>query len=663
NDYPRLLPFLAEEVLRGRKVVVFPEGGMVKDRRVLDRAGHYSIYSRTSMERRKHHTGAAVIALAVAAVKRAVLDAEGRGDANLLEAWTRRLGLDDVVALLAVAHRITTIVPANITFYPIRASENLLKRGAELFLRGTDPRLSEELLIEGNILLSHTDMDIRLGEPVRPVDYLARWERHLLGRAVRRLASVEDAVGAVPGEDWAGRWWDRRARRATLRIRDAYMVGMYSGVTVNLSHLAALTVYRLLEAGETGVAVERFHRLLYLAVKELQGAEGVNLHRSLRSPETYGGLLEGDCAGLCEWLSIAAQAELLRREGELYQFLPALRREQEFDEIRIENPVAVYANEAAPIAATGAAVMEALEREADFADADLARLRFDDELRSLTWDRARYDREEHQEVNRDEPATAPPEPFLWLPPGAAPGGIGVLLVHGFTAGPAEMAPLGEALRDAGYPVLGVRLKGHATSPWDLLERDWQSWLASVRRGYRILRLLVPRVAVVGFSGGGDLSLLLAAEHPEGLAGVVAVAAPLKLRDRALSLVPLVHGANWVLDAVGAGKGLKLFHVSVPENPHINYRRMPIRALYELGQLMAEVKKRVVEVTCPALVIQGDEDPTVVPDSAEGLYARLGSEVKELLWVHADRHGLVYRDVGGTHAAVLRFLAAQVHPVD
>ena len=44
NDHPRLLPFLAEEILRGRKVIVFPEGGMVKDRRVMDSAGHYSIY-------------------------------------------------------------------------------------------------------------------------------------------------------------------------------------------------------------------------------------------------------------------------------------------------------------------------------------------------------------------------------------------------------------------------------------------------------------------------------------------------------------------------------------------------------------------------------------------------------------------------------------------
>ena len=51
NDYPRLLPFLAEEILRGRKVIIFPEGGMVKDRMVQDDAGRYRIYSRTAAPR------------------------------------------------------------------------------------------------------------------------------------------------------------------------------------------------------------------------------------------------------------------------------------------------------------------------------------------------------------------------------------------------------------------------------------------------------------------------------------------------------------------------------------------------------------------------------------------------------------------------------------
>src|SRR2546422_9519949 len=62
NNHPRLLPFLAEEILRGRKVIIFPEGGMVKDRRVLDSGGRYSVYSPAAKKTRKHHTGGGILA-------------------------------------------------------------------------------------------------------------------------------------------------------------------------------------------------------------------------------------------------------------------------------------------------------------------------------------------------------------------------------------------------------------------------------------------------------------------------------------------------------------------------------------------------------------------------------------------------------------------------
>ena len=55
NRLPGLLPFLAREAINGRKVVVFPEGGIVKDRRVVDEHGRYAVYSRTAEKRRKHH--------------------------------------------------------------------------------------------------------------------------------------------------------------------------------------------------------------------------------------------------------------------------------------------------------------------------------------------------------------------------------------------------------------------------------------------------------------------------------------------------------------------------------------------------------------------------------------------------------------------------------
>ena len=67
-----------------------------------------------------------------------------------------------------------------------------------------------------------------------------------------------------------------------------------------------------------------------------------------------------------------------------------------------------------------------------------------------------------------------------------------------------------------FSIIGVRLKGHGTSPYDLQTRDWEEWLAAVRRGYETIAPFAEQVCLVGFSTGGALSLILAAEHPAKL---------------------------------------------------------------------------------------------------------------------------------------------------
>ena len=99
NDLPGLLPFLAAEILRGRKVILFPEGGMVKDRRSIDSEGRYGVYSRTAGERRKHHAGAAVIALFLEIFKSRVLSVERSGNQPRLERWVKSLGMDSAETL------------------------------------------------------------------------------------------------------------------------------------------------------------------------------------------------------------------------------------------------------------------------------------------------------------------------------------------------------------------------------------------------------------------------------------------------------------------------------------------------------------------------------------------------------------------------------------
>ncbi len=650
NDWPGLLPFLAAEVLRGRKVVVFPEGGMVKDRRVLDEAGRYRVYSRTARERRKHHTGAAVVGLAVEGFKRAVRQAAERGEQGRLERWADALGLDGAEQLVERAGRPTRIVPANITFYPIRISENFLQKGAELFHRGLSPRMSEELLIEGNLLFRDSDMDIRLADPLDVEEFLPWWDRWIVLRLAEKITVPGDLVRAAwPG--WAARVWRHRARRQAMRIRDGYMVAMYAAATVNLSHLASRVVFGFLDRGLAEVPAARFHRTVYLSVKRAQARPGLHLHPSVLEPARYRGLLDDGCPGLEQLVDTARRAGLLERQRDIYRFSEKLRQEHHIDEIRVENPLAVYANEVAPLAGVRKAVERALDEEGRLPGAEWARLRFDDELRDQELELSSIDRS--QDPEREEPPKKPSEPFLLLP--ERPKALAVVLVHGFSASPAEMRPFGERLAgEENYPVVGVRLAGHGTSPLAMERTTWEDWLGSARRGFRIAALLADRVAVVGFSAGGCLALCLAAENPPGLAGVAAVAAPVRVRDRGMRLVPLVHGANVVVGTLG-GKGVLRFHRTEPEHPDINYRHVPVEGLYQLGQLIGETQERLEDVRCPVLLIQGSEDPTVDPASAEILYRGLPGKDKALVLIPSDRHGILLEDVGGTQERIIRFL--------
>jgi esterase/lipase len=656
DDLPDLLPFLAKEILRGRKVVVFPEGGMVKDKRVLDPQGSYSVYSRTAEVRRKQHVGAAVLGLALEAFKRAVLIAHDAGHTRRVDGWAESLELENGGELLEAARRPTHIVPANITFYPIRVGDNLLRQGAELLNRGLSRRLSEELLIEGNILLRDTDMDIRLCKPVRVEDCWRWWERRLLERVAPGLDSLGEAFALKPDEgSWDRRLLARQLRRNAMRLRDDYMHRMYMGVTVNLSHLASSLVLGLVDRQQDAVDDARFHRMLYVAVKRIQSEVDIHLHRSLRNPEAYAGLLTGECAGITQFLETASNTNLIYHADGEYQFLPKLRAEHGFDEVRLENLVEVYANEAAPLRGVADAVTEALEGADSLTGETLVRLRFDDDLIAYEWDSQEFSKPRHREINDAETATESGEPFLLVPPDPRP--LGVVLVHGFLASPAEMRDFGEQLYRLGFPVLGVRLKGHGTSPWDLRERSWQDWQESVRRGFAIMEELAPRVALVGFSTGGALSLIHAAERPMRLAGVVAASVPMKFQDRGMRFVPLVHGANRLVRWMSSFEGIKPFQINESEHPRINYRHMPLRGLYELTVLVDVLKAKLAQVACPVTLVQGSDDPVVVADSVNTIVEYLGEVAVKVKMVDSQRHGIINEDIGDTRATIIASLDA------
>ena len=654
TNHPGLLAFLAAEILRGRKVIVFPEGGMIKDHRVVNDTGEVSIYSPTDKTQRKHHQGAAAIALTLEMFKKRILLVHQEGDRPRLQRWVDALGIKDIDALVDAAMERTLVVPGNITFYPLRNEDNILRQGASLFGGDMGRTAEEELLIEGNILFKNTDMDVRFGRPIAPGIRWHWWQRFALKRLFERVDSLQDLFDL---RAHSGRWIDRMVStmlsRQTQLLRDEYANGIYACVTVNLSHLVSRLIFSLLAQGTIEIGHGPFHRLLYSAIKMAQKEPSIHLHRSLINPERYDGIHKGVWHRFEQYLEVATSADLIEVLPDKYKFLPKLQQHYSVHDVRLENPISVYANEIAPIVAACRAVDQAAAAISSVDQVAMARLLFDDQERSYAWCRDNYSRRKYAPINDQETATESGAPYLLNAEGGAR--LGIVLVHGFLSSPAELRELADKLVALGYPVIGVRLSGHGTSPHDLGDRAWTDWLSSVRRGVEIISAFADKVCVVGFSTGGTLALRLAAEHRDTLAGVVAVSAPIKFRNRNLLFVPVLHGLNRLTRWMSTGDGVMPFRPHESEHPKINYRHIPVRGLYELRQLVEDAETRLDDVICPVCIIQGTDDPVIDPTSADLIITKVASADKTLHWITSNRHGILHEDIGGTQHLVISFI--------
>lgn len=660
NNLPGLLPFLAAEILRGRKVVIFPEGAMIKDRRITDDAGELGIFSQKHNLFRKHHRGAAVLAFTLEMFKRRILSVFEAGNERRIKHWQTALGLPSKEALFEAASKPTLIVPGNITFYPVRIDDNILTKGVNLFAKKPSAQMIEELIIEGNLIFKETDMDIRLGEPISAKHNWKWVDGVLMRHYFKNIDSLEQFFGLKETADrLTEKLIVRRISKEANRIRDKYMEGIYKQTTVNLAHLASILLQELMGRDIRTVEMKDFHSVLYHAMKELQKQPHIALHRSLTWPDRYRGLVESDCPDLDRFIETCQKAGLLLTTGPCYKLLDKLNEKSKFHSVRLENPVLVSANEVAPLHEVRAAVANALERslERKITPEETANNLFDDEIRTYKWNKTYYSRPRFDDLNKKETATRSGAPFMYAPAdGVEPKNIGVLLVHGFLASPAELQAYGEELSRQGYHVYGVRLAGHGTSPWELHSRTWRDWLASVRRSHRILSAFVDKVVLVGFSTGGALGLLFAAENPPKLAGVASVSAPLQVQDKNMVFVPLMNQLNNLVSWLPGVEGVIPFYDNNPENKDINYRTMPVKAVNELRGVMSMLKRTLKQITLPVTIIQGDNDKVVKASSAEIIYKGLTNcPDRTLHWVKSNEHALIYKNVGDTYKHLEEFI--------
>ncbi len=214
------------------------------------------------------------------------------------------------------------------------------------------------------------------------------------------------------------------------------------------------------------------------------------------------------------------------------------------------------------------------------------------------------------------------------------GPVGVLLIHGYTATPIEVSLLGKYLHVRGYTVSGPRLPGHGTSIEDLHFCRWQDWAVHVDNAYSVLRSCCNRVFVGGVSLGSLLTLYLGAQHRE-IAGLIVCSPALRARNWLINLTPLVHP---FVKAIKKRRSATI-KASVAHERWQGYTVDSVPALAQVLSLQRHVSQLLPAITQPIVIFIGRLDQTIDVQAARGLYDRVASADKEVVWMEKSTHSI------------------------
>ena len=588
--------------------MIFPEGRMVKSKKIIEKGRYIVSYAGGQ---HPPHTGAAYLALRAEFYRRRLLQLASENPQSV-ESLLPRFNLPSAAAVAAAG---TYIVPVNLTYYPLRARVNLLNKLAQRVLEEVPERLSEELMTEGSMLLAGVDIDIRFGAPIDVATFLQ-------ARKIQKTimdAEEFDFDAPLPCQACM--------HRAGTALTRRYMEAIYGLTTLNHDHIFASL---LKHYPGRRIDLGNFKRRAFLAICRDAAAPSFFRHKSMETCQAH--LLLDDRFGKLEgFLAVAEETGVIeRRPSELLLDRHKINNIFDFHRVRVDNPVAVMANEVEPLETLKNKISRLSWQPGFWLRRRIVAFLLQQAERSFEQDYQEFFIEgESKPKNIGRPV---------LIRGRSRR-LGVVLCHGYMAAPAEVRGLADFLGRKGYWVYTPRLKGHGTVPEDLARRTFQEWIENMEEGYLLMRGLCRQVVLGGFSAGAALALELAA-RVDAVAGVFAVCPLLRLRGGASRLVPVVSTWNRLMSRVRLDEAKMEYAENQPENPHINYFRNPIAGVRELERLIAYLEPRLEGVRAPALVVQANEDPVIDPKGADRVFELLGSVDKQYLLLNFKRHGIL-----------------------
>ncbi|ARD48021.1 carboxylesterase [Sporosarcina sp. P33] len=211
---------------------------------------------------------------------------------------------------------------------------------------------------------------------------------------------------------------------------------------------------------------------------------------------------------------------------------------------------------------------------------------------------------------------------------------GVLIVHGFTGGPFEVAPLRLFLREnTNWKVVVPVLPGHELGR-GMQKGSAKSWMMAAELELQRLRKEVDEVIVIGFSMGGLIAMYLSLRYPIKKLVLLSAAAkyisPRILLEDVGVMIKSSMRKNYPPDSFYHLYSYKLANT-------------PVRAAVEFLRIVRMVRPYHRKVTTPVCIVQGKQDGIVPAVTADTLYEQIGSQEKHLIYSEHGKHHICYSD--------------------
>ena len=580
--------------------IIYPEGHMVKNKRITFDNGEFCIH--TAMRQGPVHTGAAMLALKTEIMRQKVRETDDD------EKIQRFCSIHDVDRKKINENLTLNIVPLSITYYPIRPGKNRLLLWIDRWfnLRGT--RLFEEMEIEINLLM-RANMHLHFGKPISAEHYLNQY--------------MDEHGGSLDDENLINGLFEHQRR---VVINDA-MAKVYGNMQINFDHIFILS---LVTMPTLKVCPSYLKTLIYKNARELAKIKGLNLHPELKN-ELFKLILDQNYAPFVSAIRLAERQKIFYRdsEGDYLFDRHLLEQDYDFNKIRVKNTLQVILNEIK----WQRKIVKLAEHNATYTEVELRADNFA-HLQKVDWDL--YEKE-YLSYHDDGAPTREDvgAPRVWYDPENT---TGLVFSHGYMAAPAEGKKLAQYLFERGINVYLPRLRGHGTDPEALKHVSADEWELDFERAFTAMRQVCEKVFIGGFSTGGLLALLHAAQYE--VDGVIAINSALKLNNLQVSyIVPTLQAFNEMIAHLHA-KGIREWIENKSENPDINYGKHPLASIAQMEKVMTRVDRTLENIRDPILVLQGDKDPVVNPKSAQLIYKRVNSSMKKLVLLPRKNHIIV-----------------------